>query len=372
MPGPEPGHFHEGLRQRIRLMQDGKWRKGSTAGIDPQIAARLENAIEALRTGRLDSATLDGLLADFDRLPPEMAQQVARLSTSVFRYRLPSDPESTLLGRLLAIRKNQPDNPSPTVPPGRSAWLRMCHPDGFVRELALHELADAPQSAFRLALLLMRFDDWVAPVAAAGRAAFARLAPSVPLSAAQGIAPLIANHYVKRRGRMDLAAPVIDLLTREESWPALLGWLKTSTDNAVAPVMRLLLLSDRLDAALPLLLAARHYLVRALAARTLMSGHAEIVAGRTEKIEATYSGRHFSYVPKLVTRPITIASDVEGTLRLVAEDRATTVRKIAADGLIAHRDRLGDLDALLALFDREPNGAIRERIDFIRRRRACP
>ncbi|HEV7245866.1 MAG TPA: hypothetical protein VGN93_02615 [Shinella sp.] len=353
-------------------MQDGKWRKGSTAGIDPHIAARLEKAIYALRAGCLDSATLDGLLADLDRLPPDMAQQVARLSASVFRYRLPSDPEPTLLGRLLAIRKNRPEKPSPAVPPGRSAWLRMCHPDGFVRELALHELADAPASALRLALLLMRFDDWAAPVAAAGRAAFTRLAPSIPLSAAQGIAPLIADHHVKRRGRMDLAAPVIDLLTREESWPALLCWLTASTDNTVAAVMRLLLLSDRLDRALAQLLTARHYLVRALAARTLISGHAEIVAGRTKKTEATFAGRQSSDVPALVTRPITIAPDVAATLRQAAQDRTTTVRKIAADGLIANRDRLGDLDALLALFDKEPNGAIRERIDFIRRRRVSP
>lgn len=352
-------------------MQENTWRKGSTAGVPAGIAIRLDGAILALRACSLDAGTLDTLLADLDPISPETAQQVARLCTASFRYGLPSDPAPTLLTRLLALRKSAPDAPRQTVSPGGAAWLRLCHPDGFVRETALQALDDAPRTAFRLALLLLRVNDWVPEVAAAGRAAFERLAPAIPLSAAQRIAPMIANHYVKRRGRVDLAAPVIALLTREETWPALLCWLTTSTDEAVAPVMRLLLLSDRLDAALPRLLTARHYLVRALAARTLMSGQAEVVVGRTQKIEAGYSGRHASSVPKLVTRPITIASDVAGTLRQVAQDRATAVRKIAADGLIAHRDRLDNLDGLLALFDKEPNAAIRERVDFIRRRRAC-
>lgn len=350
-------------------MADGKWRKGSTAGIGPNLAARLEAAAVALRTGRLDTASLDTLLAELDRLPPDLAQQVARFISLTFRYRLPSEPVPTLLGRLLAFRKAAPPPPIDATPPGHSAWLRLCHPDGFTREVALQTLDDAPVSAFRLALLLVRCDDWVPQVAQAARAAIARLAPGVPLAALQGIAPLIANHYLKRRGRVDLATPVLDLLVREETWPALLSWLTSSTNDATPAFLRLMLLKAQVHEALPRLAAARHYLVRAIAFRALLSSQVEAIAGRTMREEVSYSGRRRLSVPKVLVVPLVIDHDREETIRLAAQDRTRTVRKLAADAMIAQRDELADLDGLLALFENEPSAAIRERLDFIRRRR---
>lgn len=130
-----------------------------------------------------------------------------------------------------------------------------------------------------------------------------------------------------------------------------------------------MLLKAQVHEALPRLAAARHYLVRAIAFRTLLSGQAEVITGRTMREEVSYSGRRRLSVPKVLVVPLVIDNDHEETIRQAAQDRTRTVRKLAADAMIARRDQLADLDGLLALFENEPSASIRERLDFIRRRR---
>lgn len=353
-------------------MAASRWRRATTAGVALETAAHLHQVIEGMRLGQPDAAAFDTLIAELDALPPQLAQQVTRLSFYAYRYPLPKVQKPGLVERLLSFGKATPEMPSPAIPAGRLAWIRLGHPDGFEREKGLRALDDAPSSALRLALLLQRADDWVPQVAAAAHAALERLADRVPPAAVRAIAPFVTAHYLKRLGKTQIAAPVAALLVREESWPETLDWLKSGADPAVVPALRLALLSDAVDRHLPELLAARHYLVRALAARTLLAGHAEIFAGWISATEVSYAGRRTRQVRNTVRRPLGIIPDVEETLRLAARDRTTTVRKLAADTLIAFRDRLADLDGLLALYDGETSPAIRERIDFIRRRRADP
>lgn len=353
-------------------MAASRWRRATTAGVALETAAHIHQVIESMRLGQPDAGAFDALLGELDALPPHLAQQVTRLSFYAYRYPLPKVQKSGLVARLLSLGKAAPETPSPAIPAGRLAWLRLGHPDGFEREKALRALNDAPSSALRLALLLQRADDWVPQVGAAAHATLARLADRVPTAAVRAIAPFVTAHYLKRLGKTEIAAPVAALLVRENVWPETLDWLRTGTDPAVVPALRLALLSDAVDRHLPGLLAARHYLVRALAARTLLEGHAEVFAGWTSATEVSYSGRRTRWVRNVVKRPLGIVPDVEETIRLAARDRTTTVRKLAADALIARRDQLGDLDGLLALYDGENSPAIRERIAFIRRRRAGP
>ena len=60
--------------------------------------------------------------------------------------------------------------------------------------------------------------------------------------------------------------------------------------------------------------------------------------------------------------------DVRALIASAARDTSLKVRKAAAQGLVLHYRDIQDLDGVIARFDSETNKAVRERLDFVRRR----
>jgi hypothetical protein len=135
---------------------------------------------------------------------------------------------------------------------------------------------------------------------------------------------------------------------------------------------RLLLRTNLIDEKLSALTGARNYLVRARALKALIEGEAEFIVGRETKVAAGYSGRYLHREPLVEKRRIDIATDIANLIATAARDPASTVRKVAADGLIRHRHTIADIDTVISAFEQETNTAIRERIDFVKRHKGDP
>ena len=122
----------------------------------------------------------------------------------------------------------------------------------------------------------------------------------------------------------------------------------------------------------PALTGARNYLVRARALKALIDGEAEFIVGTQSTMTVGYSGRYLYREPIVEKRKIDIAVDIPALITTAARDPATTVRKVAADGLIRHRHAIANIDTVISAFDRETNASIRERIDFVKRHKRDP
>lgn len=236
---------------------------------------------------------------------------------------------------------------------------------GHLREAAVQHMPLKAGDTPALTALLLRCNDWVAPVREAARA---RLAAVLPALKAGDLQPLCLFVFERSRtwgrGGADAAC---DVMAHPDWTQALEATLRHEVNGPLARVLRQLLRGPGLDAHLPDLAAdARSAFVRAVTTQALLEGYARWPVG-TEWRWIDKSAGQRQRITVFDTRPIdTSEIDLARVAVTAARDRSAIVRKHAADYLIAQGpDGLGDVaDALRD--DRAR--AVAERMDYFDRK----
>ena len=315
------------------------------------------------RLGRwLSDQELDEVLAELSALPaPEIVRASRELTQAVgFCWRQPPGLMDSLLGWPPSERTLMRRNPD-------YSWLFLFHPDGYVREAALHSINASPKSPFWFAALAWRLNDWVEPVREAARRCVDRIAAGLPAAmAADAAAYLLQRRLVWGRWRDE--AEALDLVfARDDVLAALAMQLQERPTGPLGACLSNALRYPGIDKHLPQLAAAAiQPAVRAAAYRCLISGKAMWPVGfEWMWVDKVYGLRR--RMPVLHTRTIQrdrpSADFVEPGIR----DKSPFVRRVAADAMIAVRLEIPDEAPLIAHLATDQSSLVRSRADFLLR-----
>lgn len=338
--------------------------------LDAAILGRIRQLADAEAAGADVTDIAEALIEALSPVSPFAIEALERAHRFANHY-APSNwaPEpvasaSSLAGyvkRLLATRQG-PTPPSPRVAPPGLRWLKILAWSGFVRESTFKAIDEPPPAPIFLAALLHGLNDHVAQVRAAANECFlrigGRIAPDIVIAAAP---------YLVRRPRewrhAENSTVITALLSVPEVRAGIRELLTTGQDGWLPRFFRDVLFTDLADGWLEELASkAVHPAIRA---RSIMI----LADGRVDGLLA-YEGR-WRNPSWNRTRPVAVPFNAEALIATGARDRTVIVRKAAAQGLIRHYKTLPDVPALLAAFGDEKNNAIRERLDFIRRKLAA-
>jgi hypothetical protein len=221
-------------------------------------------------------------------------------------------------------------------------WVDLCHWNGFRRETALHGLKEPVESAFLLALVLRRLNDWVPQVRAAAKLAVSRLTCACsPAIAVDAILSMMTNWADWGRIDDDTKHFVAGILADTDFTAAFRERLVTAATGPTALALREALRTEALD--LHLASIATHSVqpaVRAQAYRTILAGHATWVERRKWVwTDVRYcKGRQEAVTGR---RQLTVESGRVDALKSAAADRSALVRRVAAEALIREVPTLG-------------------------------
>ena len=259
--------------------------------------------------------------------------------------------------------KNLFHTPPPNITPIWRTWLNLCHPDGYIREQALHALPARIPSTACVILVLLRLNDWAAPVRDAARH---RLTAFAAATAPQYLATALGYilRYWTSWGRMSPASKQDALAVLLSD--AVAAQLATALARSPAGPMTTLLAQlgqvATIDRHLPHI--AAHAIQPGLGAKvykSLLSGKTTWVAGKEQEwIERRHN--LYRWRTHLDSRPLTITVEHDPTLRQAAADRSPIVRRVAADAIIAALPHLGPCEQHLAV---DPNPSVAERGAYI-------
>jgi hypothetical protein len=332
--------------------------------------ARLRSGLaqlgEALAAGRVPQDLLEQVLGDLGALPPQSVgqadAQIAGLA-GLFRFR----PAKRRMSLLNLLRPSQSDLDLLERDP-RLAGLFIFHRDGFVREAALAALRDPPTNPFLFAALVWRLNDWVRPVRLTARLVADRLFPATSPEVVVAAAPLLLDRWLHwRRWEQENADLVDALLDRSDVAAALAENFKSSSVGALATQLRFAMRTPRLDEYL--LTLARQAVqpsVRATALRALVRGEAAWPVGfDREWIDKRYGLS--CRITRFERRVLTAQEEPDALIMEGIRDGSSTVRRVAADGLIQRRDSFPRLAEALEMLGRDSSPAIRERVAFLRK-----
>ena len=329
--------------------------------LSPSLTEKL--ATLGARLGRVrQDQELAIVLDELSRLPASSIVRAAREIEVAARLGWWQRPEASPPKTGQELMK---DNPA-------YAWLFLFHPNGYRREAALAAIHTPPASAFFLAALAWRLNDWVPSV----RQAAVRCAARVLQDAATEIAADGAIYLLDRRvvwGRWRDEASILDgLFARSDVMAAVALHLQERPTGPLASRLRHALRYASIDGHLLLLATtAKQPSVRAIAYQSLITGRAAWVAGFEQVwIDKVFNKRR--RVPRFETREIQRPRAVADLIRQAASDKSAAVRKVAADGLIAMRSELDNADELIARFASDESPAVRSRADYLLRHPAWP
>uniref|UniRef100_UPI003B51EE09 HEAT repeat domain-containing protein n=1 Tax=Roseovarius indicus TaxID=540747 RepID=UPI003B51EE09 len=245
-------------------------------------------------------------------------------------------------------------------------WLFLFHGDGYLRQAALEALPGSPRSPFEFAAICYRLNDWVENVRLAAEAYAARAFPETDPNVIAGAAffllemePHLQRWSDRGQGLMRHA------LARPDVAASLAQILETALTGRQGFLLQQLLRDPPLDASLHRL--AHHAAlpgVRRVAMTALLTGEARWLTGhRFEWTDKTMGLRKL--VPTHDTRSLTVARDLPALLSAAARDRSPKVREVAADGLIAHREKAtSHMDALAARLAEDTSPSVRSRAAY--------
>ena len=251
----------------------------------------------------------------------------------------------------------------PNVTPIWRTWLNLSHPDGRIREQALHALPARIPSTLYAILVLLRLNDWAAPVRDAARrrlTAFAAATAPQHLAAALGY----ILRYWTSWGRMSPASKqdALAVLLSDAVAAQLATALARSPAGPMTTLLSQLGQIAAIDPHLPYLAAqAIQPALRAKAYQSLLSGKATWASGKEQEwIERRHN--LYRWRTHLDSRPLTITVEHNPTLQQAAADRSPIVRRIAADAIIAALPHLGPCEQhLAARLAADPNRSVAER-----------
>ncbi len=110
------------------------------------------------------------------------------------------------------------DHSSPTIDSSLRILIGLCHPNGHIREGTIKSISSA-DSKFIIQLLLLRTNDWVAPVASAAKMKASQL---LSANSAEHLESLLETFSIVRRSTRHQAQKslntIIDLIKKDQDW----------------------------------------------------------------------------------------------------------------------------------------------------------
>ncbi|WEZ84139.1 hypothetical protein P6U16_05475 [Rhizobium sp. 32-5/1] len=344
------------------------WKSRGTGKIAPALVDDIRALALAAHRKQLDAQRLRLLLARVDAEPVGNAPAIARvIGRALNTARWTTAPTPTgLIERVKTIWQT----PEPTLPtPEDFVWFCLCDTDGFARERALRGITMPPPSAMRLALLMIRLNDWVPQVRAAAQDCLRRVEAGITPAVFVDALPYCLQALPLASRMDDGGAALIALVSRPDIHALIAERLMHGEGGAIVRIFRDLMSTDLFDAHLPALaISARDTTIRARALRILLDGAVEDIP----VIREFWISRKLGIkrpVAGTASRPIAHVPAAQALITRAARDRTVAVRKAAAQGLVRHRDDIDDLDALVALFKHETNAAVLDRIAFVKKHR---
>ena len=244
--------------------------------------------------------------------------------------------------------------------------LFIFHGDGHLREAALRNCSDTPESPFQFVALVYRLNDWVEQVRNAARE---RANSVFPKTSAEVVAEaslfLFTQMQQLKRWGDDECAILEAALFRPDVLEALANLLVQRHAGPLGRILRQALARPGLETFLPRLAReAAQPMVRAVSLETLIKRRARWQEGHEFRwIDKPYGiGRQ---VRKYAQRPVEHQLCIETLMREGSRDRAVEVRRAVARGLIDLRHELSPAMKEVGrqfLQDRSP--AIREKAEF--------
>jgi hypothetical protein len=243
-------------------------------------------------------------------------------------------------------------------------YLFLFHGSGYLREAALKRISGPLPGPFFVAAVIYRLNDWVPQVRQAAVNCLARTAHLTdPRFVSEATLHLLVRIESWRRWR-DEAERLGDVLALPQIARQLATDMADSTVGPMSRALRAALRRPALDPYLPgLLRSARQPSVRAVALRTLLDAKARWQSGmRKNWIDKSLG--IYRLEPDWLDRPVESPLSVEELVEIGACDRAATVRKVAASGLIAHFDALPNAGVLAERLSGDSSRTVRERARF--------
>lgn len=258
-------------------------------------------------------------------------------------------------------------------------FLFLAHPSGYFRQAALDRVTTLHRSAFLLAVVLWRTNDWVGAVRDAASRCLDRV---IGEFAAEDILPLIPILALRVPGwRRCLPShpeqdtiPVLPrglhpILETPQGRAALATYAMDTPTGPVARVLRIALSHGFLINTLgEMAAAARNPQARHVAVSTLLERQLRWSAGyRREWVDKSMG--HSRRVADLRSRPLGVDVDRGAIILRALADPYARIRVSALDALIADGNTDG-FEGSLARLASDPSAKVRDRLDFLRRKLA--
>lgn len=327
---------------------------------------------DAVEHGHAVEPHLSRLLGALRALPPESATRIeGRLRSAGALYSIEPIYQWWTPLKQQQRRTREGHLPALAQAPGL-AHLYLFHADGFVREAALRALSAPPASAFEIAAIALRLNDWVPEVRAAARKYAERTFPAIsPEVAATSAEHLFTQIELRRRWSEEDRDILIALFGRADTLAAMADRVMQMRSGPAARLLRQTLRNPAIDAFLPGLAATAHLTsVRAIALDALIMRRARWITGfERQWIDKIYGVSR--RVPVFVERPIVHDLDVEALVAEAARDRATSIRKVTCTWLIAQMTALSPaMLEVVARLAEDKTPSVRDRAQFIQSRLA--
>lgn len=330
------------------------------------VATALERMGHRLRTESFPSlGFVDETVAMLDTLPAEYAIETFGVIQSSLGFRhaqygqIGIEDSRRSLDQLLRM---------PAL-----AQIFIFHTNGYVREAALRVLTRAPRSPFMLASLVMRLNDWAAPVRlAAMRCADSLFAQADPeVAATMGIA-LRGRWYEWTRWSVEQLRCVNSLFARASVQECLANCFLTKLDGPLATTFRYFLRGSALDLALPMLATkARQASVRATALQVMLWGQVRWKSGSRREWVDKSSG--ISRIVPLITRrdlPVPVARN--DLIAAALRDRSATVRRTALVALTDCWQEFPELGTVMPLLRQDRSPTVRRWAGYLAKQQTTP
>lgn len=332
--------------------------------IRPDLQVELRKLGLVLRSRMQVGSAFEHLWPMLDAIDPSaLAEAESVIVREAELYRRPPE-KSTFMARLLGKSVGSLEQLSETR---QLEKLFLFHRDGNLREAALRKFDGPVSSAFMFIALAWRLNDWVPEVRRAAEECVSRCFPQTPASiVAQAAAVLLIRKSSWRRwgderrwldavlNRRDVASELAALIIERPSGPT-------------ARILRGALQTPWMDSFLPQIAgSAVQPATRAVAYETLIAGQASWPNGwRWRWVDKTIGRRRVETV--FAHRPLATDISLQDIIAMALRDRSGAVRSVAMSGVIRHRDKLCDVEAIAREFLDDSARGVRERAEFILR-----
>ena len=247
------------------------------------------------------------------------------------------------------------------------------HGDGRVRQKALDLLSGLLLFPSTVYALFRRLNDWSAAVRDSAHAAAGRcLAKTEAKMLLPALLAIIPHAESWRRWGTEGPAVLDNVLARQDVVEALVTYIVETRQSGAGRVFREICRSPHIDSRLESIARdANLPHIRAMALGCLVSGFALWPERRRERVWVDRSLGKYRIQECFGKRSLTLTPDLPELLQCVAYDTASIVRKQVADGLIRHRkspEFHEIFGALIPVLETDKNIAVRERIEFLKRK----